>query len=134
MNGGVVPGGIRRRIVWATPVTWAVADATSTSGWNEILITATPLSVWLSIFLMLETAKLVENSLKVVICRSISSVESPPYCQTMLTTGMSMLGKMSVGVRRMLATPSITMSSAMTMNVLGRRRASRTIHMLIYLP
>ena len=93
-------------------------------------MTATPLSVWLSMFLMLETAKLVENSLKVVICRSISSVERPLYVQTTLTTGMSMLGKMSVGVRRMAATPSITMSSAITMNVYGRRRASLTIHML----
>jgi hypothetical protein len=36
---------------------------------------------------------------------------------------------MSVGVRRMLATPSITISTAITMNVYGRRRASRTIHM-----
>src|SRR3954464_2089423 len=117
MNGGVVPGGMRRRIVWATPVTCAVADAMSTSGWKEILITATPLSVWLSIFLMLETAKLVENSLKVVIWRSISSVERPLYVQTTLTTGMSILGKMSVGVLRMLATPSITISSAMTMKV-----------------
>jgi hypothetical protein len=30
---------------------------------------------------------------------------------------MSMLGKMSVGVRRMLATPSMTMRIAMTMKV-----------------
>jgi hypothetical protein len=58
-------------------VTWAVAEAMSTSGWNDTLITATPLSVWLSIFLMLETAKLVENSENVVICRSISSVDRP---------------------------------------------------------
>src|SRR5687768_9133721 len=117
MNGGLVPGGIRRRIVCATPVTCAVADAISTSGWNEILITATPLSVWLSIFLIFDTAKLVENSLNVVICRSISSVERPLYVQTMLTTGMSMLGKISVGVRRMLATPSNMISSDITMNV-----------------
>ena len=30
----VVPGGMRRRIVCATPVTWAVAEAMSTSGWK----------------------------------------------------------------------------------------------------
>ena len=78
---------------------------------------------------MLLTAKLVENSLNVVMCRSISSVLSPEYVQTTLTTGMSMFGKMSVGVRRMLATPSITIRTAITMNVYGRRRARRTIHM-----
>ena len=39
------------------------------------------------------------------------------YDQTTLTTGMSMSGKMSVGMRAIATTPRITMSSAITTNV-----------------
>src|ERR1700757_4681013 len=46
----------------------------------------------------------------------------------MLTTGMSMLGKISVGVRTIANIPMIRMSMAITTNVYGRRNASRTIH------
>src|SRR5258705_13814657 len=42
-------------------------------------------------------------------------------------TGMLMFGKMSVGVRKAEAVPKIRISTAMTMNVYGRRKASRTI-------
>src|SRR6202521_583836 len=42
-------------------------------------------------------------------------------------TGMLMFGKMSVGVRRADAVPKIRISTAMTTNVYGRRKASRTI-------
>src|SRR5689334_8252971 len=44
-----------------------------------------------------------------------------------LITGMLMLGKMSVGVRRADATPTIMISSAMTTKVYGRRSASLTM-------
>jgi hypothetical protein len=47
--------------------------------------------------------------------------------KTTLTTGMLMFGKMSVGVRRAAVVPKIRINSAMTTNVYGRRRASRTI-------
>src|SRR4029077_17439569 len=44
-------------------------------------------------------------------------------------TGMSIFGKMSVGVRRMTAGLSKRMRIARTTNVYGRLRANRTIHM-----
>jgi len=49
--------------------------------------------------------------------------------KTTAMTGMSTLGKMSVGVRRIVTTPMIITSMAATTNVYGRRRARRTIHM-----
>src|ERR1700680_288587 len=47
----------------------------------------------------------------------------------MLTTGMSMLGKTSVGVRCSTIGDISTMTSAATINVYGRVSAIRTIHM-----
>ena len=41
----------------------------------------------------------------------------PVYCQTMLTTGMLMFGKMSVGVRRITSGLTINNNSPATMNV-----------------
>src|SRR5947209_20507926 len=122
MTGGCVPTGIRRRIAWQTAVTCAMADVTSTSGWKKILTTATPFRVCDSMFLMLLTANDVEYSLKVVICCSICSVERPLYVQTTLMTGMSIFGKMSVGVVLADSTPRMTITSAITTNVYGRRR------------
>src|SRR3984893_13508223 len=58
----------------------------------------------------------------------ISSADSPPQFQTIATTGMLMLGKMSVGVRAIVNGPTIRISRARTTNVYGRRRATRTIH------
>ncbi len=68
-------------------------------------------------FLMLFTANEVANSLNVVICFSISGVARPLYVQTTLTTGMSTLGKMSVGVCRRDITPKTMISRAAMMKV-----------------
>src|SRR5258708_429091 len=46
----------------------------------------------------------------------------------MLMTGISMSGKMSVGVRRTTTGVRIRISSAITMNVYGLRSAKATIH------
>src|SRR5947208_13071858 len=46
----------------------------------------------------------------------------------MLITGMLMLGKMSVGVRKIARTPITRMSMDITTKVYGRRNASLTIH------
>src|SRR5271163_5228967 len=46
----------------------------------------------------------------------------------MLTTGILMLGKMSVGVERIESGPRINSNIANTTKVYGRRRARRTIH------
>src|ERR1700730_677880 len=46
----------------------------------------------------------------------------------MLTTGMLMFGKISVGVRTIASAPMIRMSMANTTKVYGRCNASLTIH------
>src|SRR6266403_6170167 len=91
-------------------------------------ITETPASVCDSIFFTLSTADEIVYSLKVVICFAIWSAERPLYCQTTVTTGISISGKMSVGVFLIDTTPSSTIKSAITTKVYGRRRASLTIH------
>jgi len=48
---------------------------------------------------------------------SISLASRPAYCQTMLTTGMLMDGKMSVGVRRSTNGVSSNRTSAPTTKV-----------------
>src|ERR1700737_5419782 len=47
----------------------------------------------------------------------------------MLTTGILMFGKMSVGVRKIASVPRIKIKIASTMNVYGRFSATLTIHM-----
>src|SRR6267143_2539168 len=46
----------------------------------------------------------------------------------MLTTGILMFGKISVGVRTIASAPMMRMSMDTTTKVYGRRNASRTIH------
>ena len=48
---------------------------------------------------------------------SISSGGKPPYCQTTATTGMSISGKMSVDMRRIVTTPKSTIKTAITTKV-----------------
>src|SRR6266850_5076357 len=48
----------------------------------------------------------------------------------MLTTGMLMFGKMSVGVRKIESVPRIKIKIANTTNVYGRLSATLTIHMI----
>src|SRR5450756_796604 len=52
----------------------------------------------------------------------------------METTGILMLGKMSVGVRTIMTGAAIRMSSASTMKVYGRLRATLTIHIERWTP
>src|SRR5260370_29839084 len=46
----------------------------------------------------------------------------------MLTTGISIFGKISVGVRTIASIPIMRISMAITAKVYGRRNARRTIH------
>ena len=46
-----------------------------------------------------------------------SSADRPPYAHTTVTTGMSMFGKMSVGVRRIAMGPTNRIRTARTTNV-----------------
>src|SRR4051812_47513707 len=78
---------------------------------------------------MLSTSAVSDFSYAVVSRPSSSSAFSPEYCQATATTGMLMLGKMSVGVREIITGLRMKMSSASTTKVYGRSRASLTIHM-----
>src|SRR6185369_10492800 len=52
------------------------------------------------------------------------------YCQPTEITGISMLGKMSVGVRRITTGAAMRIRSARTINVYGRFSATLTIHII----
>src|SRR5579871_509084 len=77
---------------------------------------------------MLSTSVVSAFSYGVVRRPSSSSGFSPVYVHPSDTTGMLMLGKMSVGVRRMMTGLKRRIRSARTMNVYGRFRAVFTIH------
>ena len=62
-----------------------------------------------------ETVK--PRSERTVMASAISSGEMPPYCQMTLTTGISISGKISVGMRMQATTPRITIISDMMTNV-----------------
>src|SRR5216684_7952276 len=63
---------------------------------------------------------------------AIASAGRPVELNTTLITGMLMFGKISVGVRSADAVPKIRISTAMTINVYGRRRARRTTPIITF--
>jgi hypothetical protein len=128
MSGGVVPAGSCRSCVWDTAVTWAMAIERLTCGWKKSFTTATPCKEFDSMWSMLSTVVVSARSVMVTIRSAICSGDRPWYCQMMLTTGMSIFGKISTGVCRMDSGPMISSRSANTAKVYGRRSASRTIH------
>src|ERR1700692_2803254 len=78
---------------------------------------------------MLSIARVKIRSNGLGIRPSNSSGFMPVYCQATAITGMSMFGKISVGVRRIMTGLKTKISTARTMKVYGRSRATRTIHM-----
>ena len=130
MSGGVVPSGSWRSCVCAMAVTCATALAMLTLGWKKILTTAMPFSDCDSMCSMLLTVVVSDRSESTTIRLAICSGERPVYCQTIATTGMLMLGKMSVGVVSATSGPRISRTSARTAKVYGRRSARRTIHIV----
>ena len=79
-------------------------------------MTLAPLIVCESIaFTSLTTA--ITNSLKLVIRPSISLADRPLYVQIMVTTGISIFGKTSVGVLAIDVRPRTTIRIAATTNV-----------------
>src|SRR5450755_3889871 len=69
------------------------------------------------------------SELEVMRC-SISWGCKPVKLQTRLITGISMLGKISVGVRNSTTGVSNMITRAITINVYGLESAKRTIHIL----
>src|ERR1019366_7840075 len=133
MNGGVVPGGSWRSCTWEMAVTWATAAPIFTWGWKKTLIMATPLSDCDSMCSTSLTVVVMARSLLNTMRVDISWADRPLYPHTIVTTGMSILGKISVGIETMLKTPRIKLKSAKTAKVKGRRHASRTIHIRLVL-
>src|SRR5271154_6070262 len=91
-------------------------------------MTDTPASDSDSMCSMSSTSVVSDRSYGVVIRCAMSWAEKPLYDQTTLTTGMLMFGKISVGVRMIASGPRMNKSTATTMNVYGRLKASLTIH------
>src|SRR5437879_2976041 len=99
-------------------------------GCKNTLTTATPYSDCDSMCSMLSTVVVSARSVTLMIREFMSSGTRPLKVQMMLTTGMSIFGKMSVGVRRIESTPMIRMRMDNTTNVYGRLSASATIHII----
>ena len=78
---------------------------------------------------MLSTVVVRTRSNCVVIRPSISSGFSPVNCHATAITGMSMLGKMSAGVRLMTTGLAIRIRRATITKVYGRCSATLTTHM-----
>ncbi len=123
-------GGRMRRTVEDTLVIWAIAAPMSVSGSKYTLSIPIPDRDCDSMRLIPFTVVDMARSLMMTTRRSMSSALRPGYDQTMMTTGMSITGKMS---RRIFCTenaPKMMRSAAATAMVYGRRSASRTIHMV----
>ena len=73
INGGVVPGGRIRSIVWLIAVTCATAASIFAPGWKKTLITEMPLNDCDSICSISFTVVVIARSLTVVNRFSISS-------------------------------------------------------------
>ena len=117
MKGGIEPGGRERNCTWQMAVTWATATPMLTVGWKKILMIAMPLSDCDSMCSMSLTVVVMPRSLLETMRVAIWSAERPVKFHTTVTTGMSMLGKMSVGIVSMLKTPRIRIKSAKTAKV-----------------
>src|SRR5580658_11315502 len=100
MSGGVMPGGRLLMLAWQMALICAMAMSIFTFGWKNTLMTPMPLSDWDSMCSMSLTVVVSPRSLLMTMREAISWADMPVYCQTMLTTGMLMLGKMSVGERK----------------------------------
>src|SRR5580700_5335341 len=117
MDGGVMPVGSECRTAWDVAASCATAAFTLAPAWKKTLMMERPGRDCDSICSMSLTEVVKERSQRMVTTSAISSGEMPEYVQMTETTGMSMLGKMSVGMRTMAMPPSATMSSAMTTKV-----------------
>ena len=112
-----MPGGRKRNMVWETAVTCALAVSRRAFGCRKILTIAWPFTVVDSMCSMLSTVVVRIRSYWVVTRPSISSGLRPVNVQATAITGMSMFGKMSVGVRRTTTGLAMRISSATTTKV-----------------
>ena len=102
MNGGVVPAGICVSSVCEIAVTCAVAASIFAPGWKKILMTDDAVER-----LALDVLDVVDRGGEPALVVADDALlhllgARPAYCQTTEMTGMSMSGKMSVGIRRIV--------------------------------
>ena len=103
MKGGVVPGGSWRSCTWLMAVTWATALAMLTWGWKKILMIADAVQR-----LRLDVLDVVDRGGHAALAVGDDAVghlirrRGRCKCQTTVTTGISILGKISVGIESML--------------------------------
>src|SRR5580704_10658156 len=128
MNGADVPGGMLWSWLCEMLVICALAVSMLAPGCRNVLMISRPFSVIDSVCSMLLTTVVILRSTFVVIRPSISSAFMPVYCQMEARTGISIFGKMSVGVREITKGLIRRMIIASTIKVYGRERATRTIH------
>ena len=117
MNGGVVPGGSERNCTWLMAVTCATAWPMFTCGWKKILMSRCRRSD-----LRLDVLDVVDRRGHAALAVEDDAVGhllrgEAGEVPTTVTTGISMLGKMSVGIDSMLKTPRIRIRSAKTTKV-----------------
>src|SRR5580658_7701767 len=117
ISGGVTPGGRLRTLAWQMAVICAMAMSIFTFGWKNTLITPMPLSDCDSMCSMSLTVVVIPRSLLITMREAISGADMPVYCQTTLTTGILMSGKISVGVRKMTTGLTSKIISATTTKV-----------------
>src|SRR6267378_206056 len=107
IKGGVVPCGNCLSCVWELAVIWATALSILTPGWKNTFTTAIPYSDCDSTCWMLSTTVVMLRSVIETILSANSCGGSPLKVQMTLTTGISMFGKMSIGVRTIYIFPNI---------------------------
>src|ERR1017187_2257570 len=117
MEGGVMPVGSECSTACEAAANCATAASTLALGWKNILMMDRPGSDWDSMCSMSLTEVVKERSQRMVTTSAISSGEMPPYDQMTLTTGISISGKMSVGMRKVASTPRMTIIMDMTTKV-----------------
>ena len=119
INGGKVPGGNWRRIVWETAATCAFAVGSRLAvGCRKILTIASPLTV--------VDSNVLDGIIDSCCQDSLINTSQPPFDLLRIQAGVLPrhrnnrnidVGKMSVGVRRITTGLRITINRARTMNV-----------------
>src|SRR5579859_4376913 len=133
ISGGVVPCSNCFNCVCELAVICARALSILADGWRNTLTTAMPLRDCDSIWLMSSTTVVRFRSVMEMIRSAMSCGARPLNVQIMLTTGILMFGKISVGVRTIASDPRIRIRMAITTMVCGCFSASLTIHMIPFL-
>src|SRR5579862_6678088 len=129
--GGLIPGGIALMEVCDDATICAIAVAMFVPGWKYTLTRPTPYSDWDSMREIPFTVEERPRSESSTTRASMSAGSIPGYVQTTATTGMSINGKMSTGIRAPDRSAMRTRTAHPTAIVYGFFNARRTIHIAL---